>query len=484
MELHKFTILQAHEGLKKKEFTSQELVESCFKEMDAKEKNIHAFISVLKEEAIDAAKKVDKAGNFNNPLVGIPLAIKDNMAVAGTKTTAASKILENFVAPYDATVISRLKEAQAIFIGKTNMDEFACGSSCETSYFGPTKNPYDFKRVPGGSSGGSAASVAANECIAALGSDTGGSIRQPASLCGIVGLKPTYGRVSRYGLLAMASSLDQIGPMTKTVKDSAALLQAIAGFDPKDSTTSKKKVDDYLGEIEGSIQGLRVGVPKEYFSQDIEGVDPHVQKAVLKSIEIFKSLGAEIDDSISLPHAKYALPVYYIIMPCELSSNLERFDGVKYGLSDRSGKTLLDDYMNSRGSGFGAEIRRRIILGTYALSAGYYDAYYKKALKVRTLVLRDFEEAYRKVDCLITPTSPSVAFKLGEKTSNPLSMYLEDIYTVSANIVGIPAISIPCGRAMPKDGKTELPIGLQIMGKHFNESLVLKVAYALEKELS
>lgn len=478
--LNELTIIDAHEGLKKKEFSCEELTKSCLEQIEKIDKNINAFITVLKDSAIESAKKIDTEGNFDNYLAGIPLAIKDNMAIQGVRTTAGSKILENFIAPYDATVVKKLKEAGAIFLGKANMDEFACGSSSETSYFGPVKNPIDLKRVPGGSSGGSAAAVAIHECIGALGSDTGGSIRQPASLCGIVGLKPTYGRVSRYGLLAMASSLDQIGPLTKTVKDAAILFQAIAGKDPLDSTTVERPAEDFLSEIEKDIKGIRIGVPKEYFSTEMEGLDKEVRKRIEEAIKKLEKLGAEIDDTVSLPYSPYALSVYYVLMPSELSSNLERYDGVKFGYSNRAGKTLLDNYMDTRGEGFGAEIRRRIMLGTYALSAGYYDAYYKKALKVRTLVLQDFLKAFEQVDCIVTPTSPTVAFKLGEKVSDPLSMYLSDIYTVSANIAGIPAISIPCGTAKPKDGKVELPVGLQIMGKHFDEPTILRVARNFE----
>ena len=478
MELNKLTIEKAHEGLEKKEFSCEELTQSCLDHIGKNDKNINAFITVLKKEALEKAKDVDKKKELTNYLSGIPLAIKDNMAIQGIRTTSGSKILENYIAPYDATVIKKLKDSDAIFLGKANMDEFACGSSNETSYFGSVKNPHDLDRVPGGSSGGSTAAVASHECIAALGSDTGGSIRQPASFCGIVGLKPTYGRVSRYGLFAMASSLDQIGPLTKTVRDAAIVFQSITGKDSMDSTTIEKPFEDFLANMEGDIKGLRIGIPKEYFSNEMEGLDGNVKKVIEKAIKKLEKLGAEIDDTISLPYSKYALAVYYILMPSELSSNLERFDGVKYGFSDRVGKTLLDNYLDTRGAGFGAEIRRRIMLGTYTLSAGYYDAFYKKALKVRTLVLRDFEEAYKKVDCLVTPTSPTVAFKLGEKASDPLSMYLSDIYTVSANIAGIPAISIPCGTALPKDGKTPLPAGLQIMGKHFDEATILRVANA------
>ena len=474
--LNELTIIKAYEGLKKKKFSSVELTRAC---LDAikKQKNLNAFITVMEKEALDSAKAIDKSGKFNNPLSGVPVAIKDNMNIFGVRTTAGSKILENYIAPYDATVVKKLKECGAVFLGKANMDEFACGASNETSFFGPVKNPHDITRVPGGSSGGSTVAVAANEAIYALGSDTGGSIRQPAALCGVVGLKPTYGRVSRYGLLAMASSLDQIGPLTKTVEDAAIVFQAIAGRDEKDSATVEKAVPHYSDEIKKSIKGLKVGVPKEYF---VSGMDKEVEKAVRDSIKKLEELGAKIID-VSLPHAEYGLSVYYILMPCELSSNLSRYQGVKYGFSDRSGKTLLDNYLDTRGKGFGDEIRRRIMLGTYALSAGYYDAYYLQAQKVRSLVKRDFEEAFKKVDCLVTPTSPTVAFKIGEKMDDPLSMYLADIFTVSANIAGVPAISVPCGSVKPKDGQSELPVGLQIIGKDFDEATVLRVGWNLEK---
>ena len=483
MKLNELSILEAHDGLLKKKFSCVELVQSCLQQVGKYNKKLNTFISILEKDALSQAKQIDKERDYVNSLSGIPLAIKDNMAIAGTRTTAGSRMLENYRAPYDATVISKLKSARAIFIGKANMDEFACGSSTETSYFGVTKNPWDETRVPGGSSGGSAAAVASHQCIAALGSDTGGSIRQPASLCGIVGMKPTYGLVSRHGLLAMASSLDQIGPLTKTVKDAAILLQAISGSDANDSTTAKRVSENYLDGIEKDIKGMKIGVPKEYFSQGIKGLDAEVRDRVVDSIHTLEKLGAKIDDSISLPYSKYALAVYYILMPSELSSNLERYDGIRFGYSDRSGKSLLDIYLDSRGSGFGAEIRRRIMLGTYALSAGYYDAYYKKALKVRTLVVEDFKKAFAKVDCIVTPTSPTVAFKIGAKIDDPLSMYLGDIYTVSANIAGVPGISIPCGLAKPKDGDIKLPVGLQIMGKHFDEDTILRVGYNLEQQL-
>jgi aspartyl-tRNA(Asn)/glutamyl-tRNA(Gln) amidotransferase subunit A len=478
--LNELTILQAHEGLKKKEFSSLELTQACLDSIKKQEKNLNAFISLTEKVALESAKAIDKNGNFENALAGIPVAIKDNLNITNIKTTAASKILKNYIAPYDATVIKKLKEQGMILLGKTNMDEFACGSSTETSYFGPTKNPHDLKRVPGGSSGGSAVAVAANECIYALGSDTGGSIRQPASLCGVVGLKPTYGRVSRYGLLAMASSLDQIGPLVKNVEDAAIVLEVIAGRDQNDSTTVKQPVPSYIKEIKKSIKGLKIGVPKEYF---VKGIDKDVEGVVRDAIKKLEDLGAKIID-VSLPHAEYGLAVYYIIMPSELSSNLARYDGVKYGFSDRSGKTLLDNYLDTRGKGLGAEIRRRIMLGTYTLSAGYYDAYYLQAQRVRTLVSQDFKNTFEKVDCLVTPTSPTVAFKIGEKIDDPLSMYLSDIYTVSANIAGVPAISIPCSTTKPKDGQKELPVGLQIIGPQFDERRILQVAWNLEQALA
>jgi len=476
MELNELTIKQASAGLKKKDFSCLELAKACFERIDQVEDKIKSFITLTKEAALKKAKELDKAGDFTNPLTGIPAGIKDIFCTQGVKTTVGSKILENYVPPYTATAIKKIEADGLVMLGKTNMDEFACGSSTETSYFGPTKNPWDTKRVPGGSSGGSAAAVSADECIYALGTDTGGSIRQPASLCGIVGLKPTYGRVSRYGVIAMASSLDQVGPMTKTVEDAAIVLSNIAGADKYDSTTTSQKVPDYAAELKKDIKGLKVGIPKEYFT---EGIEPEVEKTVRAAIKKIADLGAEIIE-VSLPHSPYALAVYYIIMPSELSANLARYDGVKYGFSAKA-KTLLENYLQTRAQGFGAEIRRRIMLGTYSLSAGYYDAYYLQAQKVRTLVKADFTKAFEKVDCLVTPTSPTIAFKLGEKTDNPLTMYLSDIFTVSVNIAGVPAISLPCGFAKPKDENKELPVGLQIIGKQFDEQSILNLAYNYEQ---
>ncbi len=476
MNLNELTIKQASDGLKKKDFSSVELTKACFKRIKKTDDKIKAFITVTEDIALKQAKEVDKKGDFSKPLSGVPAAIKDIFCTKDVKTTAASKILENYVASYSGTVIKKLEKQNYILLGKTNMDEFACGSSTETSYFGQTKNPWDLERVPGGSSGGSAAAVAADQCIYALGTDTGGSIRQPASLCNLVGLKPTYGRVSRYGVIAMASSLDQVGPMTKTVEDTAIVLGQIAGLDKNDSTTLDKEIPNYQEEIKKDIKGLKIGVPKEYF---IEGMDKGLEETVKKAISKLEDLGAKIIE-VSLPHAKYGLAVYYIIMPSELSANLARYDGVRYGFSAKE-KSLLENYLKSRALGFGAEIRRRIMLGTYSLSAGYYDAYYLKAQKVRTLVKQDFQRVLEEVDCLVTPTSPTVAFKLGEKTDDPLTMYLSDIFTVSINIAGVPAVSIPCGFIKPKNGDKELPVGLQIIGKQFDEVTILRAAYNYEQ---
>jgi len=475
--LNELTIKQAHEGLAKKEFSCVELTQNCLDRMKSVDGKLHAHLSVDDKRAVEQAKAVDneisKSNDFDT-LTGVPCSIKDVINVIGFNTTAGSKILENFNAPYDATATAKLKESKAVILGKTNPDEFACGSSTENSAFGPSKNPWDQTRVPGGSSGGSAVAVEADECIYALGSDTGGSIRQPASLCGMVGLKPTYGRVSRYGLLAMASSLDQIGPMTKTVEDSAIVLNAISGNDPNDSTTVDRKVPDYTKNLDKDIKGLKIGVPKEYF---VKGIDKDVEKVIKEAIKKLEELGAEIKE-VSLPHSQYALPAYYIIMPCELSSNLARYDGVKYGHSAKA-DTLYENYLKSRAEGFGAEIRRRVMIGAYSLSAGYYDAYYLQAQKVRTKIKEDFNSVFKQVNCIVGPVSPSPAWKIGDKVEDPLEMYLMDIYTVSANIVGIPGISVPCG-FVQKDGK-DLPVGLQILGKHFDEETILQVAHNYEK---
>ncbi len=462
MDLTKLNIQQAHEGLVNREFSSLELTTAFLNKTD----DFFAFLNVTRDLSIKQAKEVDKR-IFNkeeiSSLTGIPVAIKDNMMVKGEKCTCASKILENYIAPYDATVVKKLDGP--VILGKTNMDEFAMGSSTENSAFGPTKNPHDITRVPGGSSGGSAAAVADNLCCYALGSDTGGSIRQPASFCGVVGLKPTYGAVSRYGLVAFASSLDQIGTLTKTVDDAQLVFETISGKDIKDSTSVDFKVDDK----EIKMKRLKIGIPKEYF---IEGIEPEVKEIIEKSIKKAEEQGAKIVD-ISLPHTKYALATYYIIMPCEASSNLSRYDGVKYGLS-KEGENLLDVYLKTKEAGFGDEVKRRIMLGTYALSAGYYDAYYLKAQKVRTLIKQDFDKAFEKVDAIFTPTSPFPAFKIGEKVSDPLSMYLSDIFTVSVNLVGLPAVSVPVGLA------GNLPVGLQIIGKPFEEHKILNIAKIYE----
>jgi aspartyl-tRNA(Asn)/glutamyl-tRNA(Gln) amidotransferase subunit A len=406
------------------------------------------------------------------PLGGVPVGIKDVMSTRGLRTTAGSKILENYIPPYDCTAVARMEAAGAVVLGKTNCDEFAMGSSNENSAYHPVRNPRDLNRVPGGSSGGSAAAVAADMAVVALGSDTGGSIRQPASFCGVVGLMPTYGRVSRYGLIAFASSLDHIGPLAKTVKDAAIVLRAIAGRDPMDATSAEVPVPDYVAELDKPVRGMKIGVAKEYFG---EGLDDEVRQAVQMAIDKLKGLGCEIVP-VSLPHTPYAIPTYYLIATAEASANLARFDGVRYGRRARGVKTLQEMYRRSRDEGFGAEVKRRIMLGTYALSAGYYDAYYLKAQKVRTLLTRDFDEAFRKVDAIVTPTSPTAAFRLGEKSNDPLAMYLADIYTVTADLAGIPGISVPCGETLEK-----LPIGLQILGKHFDEAAILRVAHAYEQ---
>ena len=467
--------------LKKKlashEITAKALAEEYLARIEEKDGDIQAFLSVRKEEVRKEAEALGE--NPEGILAGIPCAIKDNICLEGEVTTAASRILENYVAPYDATVMKRLRAAGAVFLGKTNLDEFACGSSTENSAFQTTKNPHDLSRVAGGSSGGSAAAVAANMAAFALGSDTGGSIRQPAALCGVVGFKPTYGRISRYGLMAMASSLDQIGTFTHTVEDAAILLSVLAGEDPHDATCaplpSGKPFQDYLHE---PLTGVRIGVPEEYFP---ESLDPDMRILLESKLEALKEQGAEIVP-LSLPHAKYALPTYYIIQPAEVSSNLARFDGIRYGKSTKTEKSglssLLATYFGSRGQFLGKEIKRRIMLGTYALSSGYYDAYYKKAQKVRALLKRDFEKAFEQVDVIFSPTTPDVAFRIGEK-EDPLAMYLSDIYTVTANLVGVPAISVPVG-TKTVDG-VALPIGAQLMGRWFDEGTLLKAAHYLEK---
>ncbi|MDD5131850.1 MAG: Asp-tRNA(Asn)/Glu-tRNA(Gln) amidotransferase subunit GatA [bacterium] len=475
MDLFKLTAHELSEKIKKHEVTSQEITTSVFQRIDAVEPKVKAFVTLLKENALQQAEKIDqkiKAGEKTGSLAGIPIAIKDNMNIKGVKSTCSSKILNNFVSPYNATVIDLLKKQDMVFIGKTNMDEFAMGSSTETSYFGKTYNPWNLEAIPGGSSGGSAASVAADEAILALGSDTGGSIRQPASCCGIVGLKPTYGRVSRFGLVAFASSLDQIGPLTKDVADAALLMNAIASYDQNDSTSVNIPTPDYTKALVKDLNGLRIGIPKEYF---VAGMDKEVEQSIRDAIRLLEKQGAKIIE-ISLPHTEYCLAVYYILAPSEASANLARYDGVKYGYRTPNAKDLLEQYEKTRGEGFGPEVKRRIMLGTYALSSGYYDAYYLKAQKVRTLIKNDFDEAFKKVDAIVTPTAPTAAFKIGEKTEDPLQMYLSDIFTISVNLAGIPAMSMPCGFT-----KNKMPIGLQIMAKHFAEETIFKVAYAYEQ---
>ena len=475
MELYQRTIHELHNMLKKGETTSVAITDSVLKRIDAVEGKVKSYITVTGDIAraqAEAADKRIKAGDTSSPLLGIPIAIKDNMCTEGIATTCASKILGNFVPPYNATVVAKLKQAGSVLCGKPNMDEFAMGSSTENSGYFITRNPWDLDRIPGGSSGGSAAAVAADECIGSLGSDTGGSIRQPAACCGVVGLKPTYGRVSRFGLVAFASSLDQIGPLTKDVTDTALLMNVIAGHDPKDSTSADIPAPDFTKALKKDMKGLRVGLPKEYF---IEGMDPQVDKAVREAVRTLEALGAKVSD-VSLPHTKYAVATYYILATSEASSNLARYDGVKYGYRAASPKDLLDMYMRSRDEGFGPEVKRRIMLGTYALSAGYYEAYYKKGQQARTLIKRDFDEAFKTVDLIATPTAPTAAFKIGEKSADPLQMYLSDIFTISVNLAGIPGISLPCGFTAEN-----LPIGLQVLGRNFDEESIIHAAYAYEQ---
>ena len=475
MDLNHLTIDAARSAIQERSTTSVALVESFYSRIQKEDSQIGAYLTLCKERAVEQAERMDRMaaeGKSLPPLGGIPVAIKDVMCTRGVRTTAGSKILENFVPPFTSTAVSRMENAGAVILGKLNCDEFAMGSSTENSAFHPVRNPRDTSRVPGGSSGGSAAAVAADMAVVTLGSDTGGSIRQPASFCGVVGLMPTYGRVSRYGLIAFASSLDHIGPLAKSVKDAATVLRAIAGRDPMDSTSADVPVPDYVAELDKPLPGLKIGVAKEYFG---DGLDSEVRKAVEDAIQTLAKLGCEVIP-ISLPHSEYAIPAYYIVATAEASSNLARFDGVRYGYRTKNARTLSEMYRRSRNDGFGAEVKRRIMLGTYALSAGYYDAYYLKAQKVRTLITRDFEEAFKKVDAIVTPTSPTPAFKLGEKANDPLAMYLADIYTVTADLAGIPGISIPCGETREK-----LPIGLQILGRHFDEATILRLAHAYEK---
>ncbi len=474
MELNYLTVASTRTAIAERQTTAAALAEAFYGKIAADDPHTHAYLTLCRERALEKAAEIDRLADRGDPLpplAGVPIAVKDVMVMRGVRATAGSKILEGFVAPYDCTAVARLEAAGAVVLGKTNCDEFAMGSSNENSAYGPVHNPRDRTRVPGGSSGGSAAAVAAGTAVAALGSDTGGSIRQPAAFCGVVGLMPTYGRVSRYGLIAFASSLDHIGPLTKTVKDAAILLRHIAGRDPLDSTSAELPVPDYEQEIGRPVGGLRLGVPREYFA---EGLDREVRAAVEAAIQALAAAGCEVVP-ISLPHTEYAIPTYYVIATAEASSNLARYDGVRYGFRAPEARTLAEMYRHTRDGGFGAEVKRRILLGTYALSAGYYDAYYLKAQKVRTLLARDFEEAFRQVDVIVTPTTPTVAFKLGEKVEDPLAMYLNDIYTVTADLAGVPGISVPCGTS--QEG---LPIGLQSLGRHFDEGTVLRLAHVCE----
>ncbi len=472
-ELNRLTIAEAQAKLRKREISSRDLTRTCLDRIAAVEPKLNAFITVCEREALEQADAADKrlAKGDAPPLCGIPLGIKDIYATKGVKTTCGSKILENFVPPFDATVIAKLRGEGAVFVGKANMDEFAMGSSTENSAFGPTRNPYDLERVAGGSSGGSAAAVAAYECLASLGTDTGGSIREPASFCGVVGIKPTYSRVSRYGVVAYASSLDQVGPFSRTVRDAAIMLRTLAGLDPNDSTCSARPVPDYERALTGDVKGLRIGVPKEYF---VEGMEPEVEKSVRDALANLQKAGARTVD-ISLPHTPYAIAAYYLVATAEASANLARYDGVRYGLRVPAENNIqLNE--KTRAQGFGAEVKRRIMLGTFALSAGYYDAYYLKGQKVRTLIRRDFERAFESCDVVMAPVAPTTAFKLGEKTDDPLTMYLSDIFTISVNLAGLPGMSIPCG--YDNDG---LPIGLQIIGAPFSEETIFRVGDAYEK---
>lgn len=474
MNIELLTVESARTALAERQVTATWLVEQFCARIEEEDGKYNAYLTLCRERALERAAQLDAAADRGDPLpplAGVPIAVKDVMMMAGVRTTAGSKILSNFVAPYDCTAVARLEAAGALVLGKTNCDEFAMGSSNENSAYGAVRNPRDPSRVPGGSSGGSAAAVAAGMAVAALGSDTGGSIRQPASFCGVIGLMPTYGRVSRYGLIAFGSSLDRIGPLTKTAKDAAILLRHMAGKDALDSTSADVPVSDYEAEIGREVRGLRIGVPREYFG---EGLQPEVRAAVEVAIQKLAECGCEIVP-ISLPHTAYAIPTYYVVATAEASANLARYDGVRYGHRAAAARTLSEMYRRTRDEGFGAEVKRRIMLGTYALSAGYYDAYYVKAQRVRTLLARDFEAAFQQVDAIMTPTSPATAFKLGDKSDDPLAMYLADVFTVTADLVGIPGISVPCGN--DKDG---LPIGLQILGKHFDEGTILRIAHAYE----
>ncbi|WP_322819400.1 Asp-tRNA(Asn)/Glu-tRNA(Gln) amidotransferase subunit GatA [Tepidiforma sp.] len=473
-ELWRLTAHEAHEGLRRREFTSVELTEAVLERVAEVEPMVNAYITLTAELALEQAREADAklAAGAATPLTGIPVGVKDLIVTKGVRTTAGSRMLENFIPPYDSHVYENLRRAGAVMVGKCNMDEFAMGSSTEHSAFGPTRNPWNLELVPGGSSGGSAAAVAAGECLVSLGSDTGGSIRQPAALCGQVGLDPTYGRVSRYGIVAFGSSLDQVGPIGRDVEDVATMLDCIGGHDPRDSTTNPEPMPDLRHYLGRDIRGMRIGVPKEYF---VSGMEPGVAARIEEALAVLASLGAEIDREVSLPSTEHALAVYYIIAPSEASANLARYDGVKYGFSDRSAPSMWENMEQTRAKGFGNEVKRRIMLGTYALSAGYYDAYYLKAQKVRTLISREFAAAFERYDVLITPTSPTVAFPIGAKVDDPFAMYLNDIYTLPASVAGLPAVSVPCGFS---DG---LPVGMQIIGNFFDEGRILQVAHAYEQ---
>ncbi len=474
MDLNYLTVASARTAVQERQTTATALAEAFYAKIAAEDKDIHAYLTLCRERALQRAAEIDRLADNGDPLpplAGVPIAVKDVMVMRGVRATAGSKILENFTAPYDCTAVARLEAAGAVVLGKTNCDEFAMGSSNENSAYGPVRNPRDLGRVPGGSSGGSAAAVAAGTAVAALGSDTGGSIRQPAAFCGVVGMMPTYGRVSRYGLIAFASSLDHIGPITKTVKDAAILLRHIAGHDPLDSTSAEVPVPDYEQEIGRPVRGLKLGLPGEYFG---EGLDPEVRAAAEGAVQKLAEAGCEIVP-ISLPHTEFAIPTYYLVATAEASSNLARYDGVRYGFRAPEAHTLAAMYRRTREHGFGPEVKRRIMLGTYALSAGYYDAYYLKAQKVRTLIARDFDAAFRQVDAIVTPTTPTPAFRLGEKVEDPLAMYLSDVYTVTADLVGVPGISVPCG-----ESREGLPVGLQILGRHFDEGTLIRLAHVHE----
>ncbi len=477
MDITELTVHELQEKIKNKELTIKEITEAYINRINEKEKDIQAFVTELTDEAKKSAEEIQnkiESGEMTGEFAGIPIGIKDNICTKGIKTTCSSRMLENFVSPYDATVMEKINNENMINLGKLNMDEFAMGSSTEHSYFGTTRNPWNLNKVPGGSSGGSATAVASNMVPWALGSDTGGSIREPASFCGVVGLKPTYGLVSRYGLVAFASSLDQIGPITKDVQDAAMLLNIIAGHDKKDTTSSDRPKVDYTKALKNDVKGLKIGVPKEFFG---EGINEEVKEQLQKAIETYKELGAEVEE-FSLDIAQYALATYYIIACAEASSNLGRFDGIRYTYRTKEFKSLKEIYKKSRSEGFGPEVKRRIILGTYVLSSGYYDAYYKKAQQVRTLVMNEFNKGFEKYDVILTPTSPTVAFDIGSKSNNPLEMYLADICTVSVNIAGLPGISIPCG--VDKEG---MPVGMQLIGNKFSEETILNAAYTFEQKI-